>query len=391
MSTIGRTEAIRSAEIFFKGKICVVRGTDAGVDWHHLDENSSNWFFENIIPIEKTNNGQIEIHRRDSPRQLLPEDCEPRVLEIAGSNNYQKARFHRAYGCTRLAGFLYLNHEKDPNAALRCASLCLVSTRPVIATGGLDLAVDVLRRSVREVVADPRHLRQVDIGTKAMVIAEAGSWFIGCGDARTTQAMHQVALDLMSKQESVRALNPGELLAKARMLQHLGISAVGANPRDAAWYFQAANEIFESRNAQSPINSNMYWEAVGLLKDSKVAAAIEKIEANRNFDFVQPEAPLLTGERRKIVSYWAIGELLALRADLERARGGDWKSWARAAFDFFKKSGIVPTGVAPHSALFEWQEENIKDKQYQLPVRSPETLAVFKSEAWRAIGELLRD
>jgi len=129
---------------------CIVTDETYSVDLHHLDENGgqdiNSWFFENLVPVSSNINRQIQLSRTGSVGLFH----EISSLSLAGraQAHFARAMLIRAYACSRLAGFLALNHERDPDQSINMAAFALRTLRGVATTWGVPLAIDTLHRSV---------------------------------------------------------------------------------------------------------------------------------------------------------------------------------------------------------------------------------------------------
>jgi len=134
---------------------CIVTDEIHSVDLHHLDEHGgqdeNSWFFENLVPVSSSINRLIELSRLGSVGFFH----EISSLSLAGraQAHFARAMLIRAYACARLAGFLALNHERDPDRSICMTAFALRTLRGVATTWGVPLAIDTLDRSVIPVLA----------------------------------------------------------------------------------------------------------------------------------------------------------------------------------------------------------------------------------------------
>jgi hypothetical protein len=176
----GQATTIRALRAFYGGKRCVVTGTvESTVDYHHLDEDNTNWIFENVVPLERGLNSAIEIHRSGSharnkkwPR-ALPENLSSAFLSRVAQRNLDSGDYPGAYGCSRLGSFIAAHHERDSESAIDCATQAIYSARP---TGHLCLACDSLRRSILWIARG--HPHTVTKTTWAGLVKELGCYHL---------------------------------------------------------------------------------------------------------------------------------------------------------------------------------------------------------------------
>jgi len=101
---------LRNLSAFYKGRRCIISENGANTDWHHLDENSSNTTFVNLIPISRDYNNLLERYRRIEAKADNWKGYDP-IFFPEGLNNKSKHHFMRgdvalAYGCARLASWM---------------------------------------------------------------------------------------------------------------------------------------------------------------------------------------------------------------------------------------------------------------------------------------------
>jgi hypothetical protein len=134
---------------------CIVTDEIHSVDLHHLDEHggqdANSWFFENLVPVSSSINQKIQKSRIGSVGLFH----EITSLSLAGRATayFARAMLIRAYACARLAGFLALNHERDPDQSICLAAFAIRALRGVATQWGVPLAVDTLHRSVIPILA----------------------------------------------------------------------------------------------------------------------------------------------------------------------------------------------------------------------------------------------
>lgn len=167
-------KTVRALRAFYGGKRCVVTsGVGSTIDYHHLDEDSKNWTFENVVPLERGLNGAIETDRSGSRPGIkkwgraLPENLSSRSLLRVVQRHLDSGYYPGAYGCSRLSSFIACYHERDFETSVDSATQAIYSARP---TGHLCLADDSLNRNILWIAR--KHLRTVSKTTWAGPLRE---------------------------------------------------------------------------------------------------------------------------------------------------------------------------------------------------------------------------
>src|SRR5205823_10069388 len=124
----------RALHRFYGGRRCVVTGqNDAAV--HHLDDNHSNWIFENVIPLRGDLNQSLESYRQSSrSKKLLSKPLHPSLapetLLGVTLSHLGAGDFPSAYGASRLGCFIAMNYQSNFRIAMLLGTLAMYSSRP---------------------------------------------------------------------------------------------------------------------------------------------------------------------------------------------------------------------------------------------------------------------
>ena len=159
----------------FDRKVCVVTGDDQGAQWHHLDEDTSNWDAGNIVPVTGDLNRRLDAYRRDTerdpPMRIKDYRLTPDFLSLKASHWFRVGHAGRAYGASRLATRLMIQYaplfEQDD---LPVEAICQ-SLHALRHADHLWLLDDVLQRDVRWVVSRER----LNPSRRALLLVEFAS------------------------------------------------------------------------------------------------------------------------------------------------------------------------------------------------------------------------
>jgi len=124
---------------------------DSDDNWHHLDEERENWYFENILPLCASCNQSIEIAGRNKDTQLRKELWEDNLKNQAIIHS-RSGHYPSSYGCNRLGFFLSVTHYGDLDRALTFSAEALQSLRPAMKE---PLILDTMQRSVENWIDHP--------------------------------------------------------------------------------------------------------------------------------------------------------------------------------------------------------------------------------------------
>ncbi|MCK4788309.1 MAG: hypothetical protein KAV87_31495 [Desulfobacteraceae bacterium] len=116
----------------FYGTGCVVRGAtnENMLDLAHIDDNSENTIFENLLPLSKDLNGACQ-DSKGQRKPDLPEELFPPQLAIRAWTHFRDGQFAASYGCHRLAAHLSLTRFNDISHCLECLISCIAALRPI--------------------------------------------------------------------------------------------------------------------------------------------------------------------------------------------------------------------------------------------------------------------
>lgn len=191
------TIPIKQLEAFYGGKFCVVRSNNYQqhpAEWHHLDDNSKNDHFANIVPIHR----QLNTWCRDVHNELkidahlirLPtSELRPDILQSSAIVHFADWNIPRAYGCARLASFVARRYLDWPiEVRIEYALQAAFYARHC---RNYYLIYDVY---VRDVIPDLYHLDSISSVLAASLFNELGDTFSDSGLACEACRMYEIAL-----------------------------------------------------------------------------------------------------------------------------------------------------------------------------------------------------
>jgi hypothetical protein len=109
------SKGLKAEVLEYYGNRCVISGKRPGLDAHHVNEDSSDTIFANLVPVAAGYNSGIE--RNKATTQLL-DDLDPRDLCNTARQAFDDNDHRRSYACNRLVAHLFLHHlDKWTNAA----------------------------------------------------------------------------------------------------------------------------------------------------------------------------------------------------------------------------------------------------------------------------------
>lgn len=173
---------------YYGGKRCVVTKTPY-TEYHHLDDDSSNSVFENLVPLAATFNcpelRDAKVNSRNS-LGVLSAQLEPEALLDQARLHFAMWETALAYGCARLSYFIatyYLKRNIGFRVRLACAAMYFARS-----SVNCDLISDILRRDMRRIAEcknslEPE-LRTLLIYEIAGILSENGryddaNWVLG--------------------------------------------------------------------------------------------------------------------------------------------------------------------------------------------------------------------
>jgi len=157
-------------------------------DLHHIDEDTRHKRWTNRAPVCPTLNEHIQRVSDDKTygrlSLIIPTDhASPGTLSDRGDDHFRKGRFRRAYVCYRLGAYIARKYLDKPNEALILASKALYSLRPAF---NMELAVEVLRKEVKTLLADSKSVSRLTDETKLFLCREIGALYFG--ETRLTES-----------------------------------------------------------------------------------------------------------------------------------------------------------------------------------------------------------
>jgi len=363
MTLGGKRQTIRDVGRFYGSKMCVVSGElNDEVEYHHLDENSEHWAFENVVPLKGGLNQAIDSHRKRNrggiwPSPIHDELRSAKLLDHAVTH-LSKHNRPASYGCSRLGCFIGIYHETEFDMAVRCAIQALYSARP---SGHLCLAADTLRRSVLDEVLD-KSPSDVPTVTWAGLAKEIGCYYLEFGLPSEFPRCERLVATLLGGDESREAsitklrieqhhafdlLKQGKLTEGKDILDEVTEKMIGMNyPTGPSnnWQHYLAAQISAQRIDEAMESVEEIEEKVGKIEplNSKEIASGSQIHAGR-------------------VTLWTYRGLLCRKADLLLLMGPEHEG---RAFSFIENaqlvgelSGIRTTGMLPSKALKVFSEK----------------------------------
>lgn len=374
----GQHEAIKKASYFYSppprsllNVSCVVTGKRRP-DWHHLDEDRTNWTYANIIPLDRSLNDQLD--KRAS--RGLPPELYPGSLDVTALDHYRQAHFAQGYGCARLGAFLAvpprgdfaLGHPHDPNQALAFCASALLNLRPISA---VLLAIDTLERSVLPILKV--HRSSVTRITAARLVMELEVYFRDYGLYSEAIRLSHLAEQYLNDARDLRLEG-----LKARVMQHRAIALMATRSPLSLPLLNEASEIDHRHVYVEGLATDILWRARDILSRSRTNIDEARHLIRRIYKM----------NERKQVAPWTWAETLWTDAEWNLTtrsskRAYDIVAWGR---DVFYNAGIVPTAVLSPTCVRAFSEKYPRDL-YVSP-RKPEGLLKFPALAKQVLALL---
>jgi len=369
MSLDGKRRTIREVLDFYGSKRCVVSGQlDDEVEYHHLDEDSGHWVFENVVPLKSGFNQAIDSHRKRNrgrkwPSAIHDELRSAKLLDRAVSHLNGHSR-PASYGCSRLGCFIGIHHENELDTAVRCAIHALYSVRP---TSHLCLAADTLQRSILNGVFDinPSDVPNV---TWAGLAKEIGCYYLEFGLPKEFPRCERLIASLISDEESREAS-----VTRLRTEQHhafnllkQGKLAEGKDRLD-----EITQRMLDINYPTGPSNNWQHFLAAQV-DAGRIDAAAESVERiEESVGKIEPLKAEAVTHGNQIhagrVTLWTYRGLLFRKADLWLLLGPEYEatafSFVENARDMGEISGIRTTGMLPSKALKRFSRKYNLGKQ----------------------------
>jgi len=315
----GYDKAKQEAKKFFRGKRCVVTGSDykKKIDWHHLDENhSNNPLIGNLVPLSSSYNQQID---REKHPHGYPQDLTREHLVKAARDHWARGDYSLCYGVNRLGSFLAVSHARDPSTSIWFSTEALHCLRPLWET---PLAVDTVARSIKCLITDQKIRSQISLNTLADLSKEMASWFLSGRSHSEFRKWSSLGDKLNSYTLS---MNPHETsITSVRLTQHQGILLYQLGDINSARrQIIKADEIMRELSYSHGISNNFqYLARIDLISEEKknlriADDCVKKLE--REYGKLEPVSTWYPGQTG--IEFWTGLALMTLKAEVEHRCG----------------------------------------------------------------------
>jgi tetratricopeptide (TPR) repeat protein len=290
---------------------------------HHIDENSSNTIFENLLPLCLTANGAMA-REEFFP---LPGEISPTNVQGQAENHFMQGEFQRAYGCHRILAQIY-EKRLDIVNAIRALLDAIMALRP----GG---DAQLMRHAVLEIGRLLSHLRhRFGPLDKAEVLSRIGLLVYDHGDPNGAMEFHvQEARHYREAKEA----HYGTRLHAARSagLQHRAAAAIllAQSKRESSFALGDLDQV----------------KAIGSsIRDSRRIGSSMAVKASSLLFIGQPQrSQILAREALDSgykVNHWTEADLHSLLGTVYSARrhGPKAVEHLRKAWDLYKRYDIRP-------------------------------------------------
>ena len=376
---MSRAIAIRLATTFYSlhglPKLrCVVTERE-GPHWHHLDENTKNWDYRNIVPLDASLNSSYETRRN----KKIEFELEPSQLESIGYKHYKAGYYAQGYACARIGSFLMsppthrkdipLTFRLDPSKSLVFASLALLQLRAISA---LPLAIDTLQRNIIPILENSLDKKNnITKHAASRVLIEIGSYYRDFACPEEALNCCNVADNLLSDLNNVET-------EKSRLIQHRGITLSGMGDIDVG--LKHLDKSIENENSSYRITEGygnyLLWRA-----------RLELATLKPNFDYCDKLIKdIISLQKKGVISMWTFAEGIWTSAEIDFRNNRKSKSMEKLEYgnSLFLRSGIIPTAVLPIESTLNFKERYPKD-MFIIP-RNPYNLRLFHEDAQKVIS-----
>jgi len=246
---------LRELKAFYKGRRCVISKNDANTDWHHLDENSSNTTFVNLVPICRDYNNLLEQYRRfelkiDSLKGCDP-DFSPESIICKSRHYFLCGEVALAYGCARLASWmcrryssLFQQEENHIQYSLRAMYYARHSAKQ-------NLMIDIIERDFIPYVQT-----SISSNEKIQLLEEMASIYqeYGCNEKAKD------LFDLINSKK-ISICTEGKYLQETRFLRRSAIINIQeiSNISDALDKLKEADKYAKDSNTKVGIMNAIAW------------------------------------------------------------------------------------------------------------------------------------
>ena len=359
----------RALAAFYEGDAdaaprCLVTGAYDNVEYHHIDEDSSNSKDpHNLLPLDSKLNSKIENRHR---RFLEPELTEHN-LESRARHYYARGNFAKGYGCSVLGlsltttkpkkSKLPLERHIKPNWAGVFAAGALVNLRPI---NRPKVAADALSKIFIPLLHEWGF--KIELPTRAGLAMELGSYFRDAG--KLVRASDSIELSKHSLRFAVASETVDTLLA--RLAQHEAIVAVFAgHPEKARALFEKADQLVNADYVIGHANEALYEIRLQLARDKPDFEIIAELQKRFRIDSQEMGNELL-------MSRWTFLERIAQDAQAARRKGGKANRnkanrlvnrWIKQV----RKTGIVPSAFYAYADQFPSEKRLIVVQSRSLP------------------------
>ena len=107
---------LRKLISFYGGRRCVISNNTLNTDWHHLDENSANTVFTNLVPIYRDYNNLLEQYRRLEQYKSgwigIDPTFSPNSIILISRHHFLTGEVALSYGCARIATWMVRLYPK---------------------------------------------------------------------------------------------------------------------------------------------------------------------------------------------------------------------------------------------------------------------------------------
>ncbi|NTW88198.1 MAG: hypothetical protein HGB26_03545 [Desulfobulbaceae bacterium] len=261
----------RELEIFYGGKRCIVTSSSIA-EWHHLDDNSANTSFQNLVPLSPNFNLALrDVTKRaaDDKILLLPPHLLPDALFHQASLHFVAWEPALAYGCARLAFFIsnvYLSQHPDRSLPFTCEAHHFVRHR-----FNLTLIGDILDRDIYRCLET---CEKIGPRTAVGIFQEAAALYSEFGQLSQATELYD-AIDSVRRRFKASPVDPARYAAVLRRDATTRGVREGFTPSVKARLAEAIQAIPGDENTQSSVVNTQAWL---LLDQTEFREALDLLE-----------------------------------------------------------------------------------------------------------------
>jgi tetratricopeptide (TPR) repeat protein len=306
-------------ELFeFYGDGCVVCGPmdKNKLDIAHIDDNSRNTVFENLLPLRSDLNQALS-RSKEKSKPDLPDELQPISLSAKAMIHFRNGHYAAAYGCNRLGCHLAITRQNDYNLAVELLAYCISALRPIsqkyLLRHVILLAPVIMKKSPES----------IDPFWKAEFLERVGLVLCDFNKLDLSNQVQQVALKLYEKSSNSPWRSDVEL-KKAAAIRRYALVNFDSTTFDKLIEIE---EIFQKRGDYTGEVITLHTKAVlqfelknDIKKTKDTLEKMKKLEPKTNNPWVLAELHfllgrihILLGEKKKAKDEFEISRQLFLK------------------------------------------------------------------------------